>query len=365
VKIGIIGAGIMGRLIAIELLKKNYLISLFEKDDILSSHSCAATAAGMLAPWSEATESTDLVFELGLYSLDLWPEILNSINSSDLFMRNGTAHLALYREKYKLDNALSRLKMRNININYKEINDLNKEQLIGNYSENYSAGYYLPNEASIDPRAFLERSNLFFKKNNLNFFANTKVNHFSKNKISTNEGNYEFDIVINTTGMGCKKEFKANLNLLRGVRGSLLLVEAPLVNIHSIIRLMHLRYPVYIVPRGNHKYIIGATSHESECIKPMTVESLLELLSVATHFDKGFLEAHILEQRVNLRPTFENGSPQIHKINDVYYINGLYRNGITISPAIANIFCKYLDDFKFKNTNNNIDKYLLEKLWIN
>ena len=141
-------------------------------------------------------------------------------------------------------------------------------------------------------------------------------------------------------------------------------MEAPLVEIHSNIRLSHLRYPIYIVPRGNHKYIIGATSHESECLKPMTVESLLELLSVATHFDKGFLEANILEQRVNLRPTFESGSPQIHKIEGVYYLNGLYRNGITISPAVVKIFCSYLDEFKFEDSNNKIDKYFMEKLWI-
>jgi len=365
VKIGIIGAGICGRLLAIELLNKNHNVTLFEKDDISSFSSCTATAAGMLAPWSEASESTDLVYELGVYSLNIWPEFLKTLQASNILKKQGTAHLSIYREKYKLDNILNRLKMRDILVDYKEINNENKESLVGYYSENYSTGYYFSKEASIDPKAFIEASNKYFLKNKIKFLPNNFVVNFEKNKITTEKENYFFDIVINTTGMGCKNKLNKQKNRLRGVRGSLLYVEAPLVHIHSIIRLIHVRYPLYIVPRENQTYIIGATSHETECIKPMTVESILELLSVATHFDKGFLEAHILEQRVNLRPTFESSSPEIHKIDDVYYINGLYRNGITISPAIVNIFCDYLEDFKSSKQNDKLNKYFMEKSWIN
>lgn len=108
------------------------------------------------------------------------------------------------------------------------------------------------------------------------------------------------------------------------------------------MRVTHLRYPIYIVPRENNNYIIGATSIESECKKPITAQSLLELLSVASHFDNSFLEASLLEQRVNIRPTYANNSPSCFFKNGVYYINGLYRNGITIAPAIAKNFVMLL-----------------------
>jgi glycine oxidase len=366
VHVGIIGAGILGRLIAIELFKRNNKVTIFEKGDALSSESCTATAAGMLAPWSESYESSELVFELGISSLNLWPDILETLNANHLFIRQGTAHLALYREKHKLENFFERLKKRNLHFEAIKINSNNKKELVGEFSQEYSFGYYFPQEANLNPREFILKCNDFFKENNIYFEYNHKVIFNERNKIKTEQGNFYFDTIINTMGMGAKNVFEKSKESLRGVRGSLLLVHAPLVNIHSVIRLTHLRYPIYIVPRENNKYIIGATSHETECLKPITVESLLELLSVASHFDKGFLEANLLDQRVNLRPTFMDGSPHFYSRNGIHYINGLYRNGITISPALAKIFCNYLEGKSNSNLIFPIEKNnILEELWLN
>ena len=71
-KIGIIGAGILGRLLTIEFAKQGYAVSLFEKDDAFSTFSSSATAAGMLNPWSEILESSDFVCQLGILSLNYW-----------------------------------------------------------------------------------------------------------------------------------------------------------------------------------------------------------------------------------------------------------------------------------------------------
>ncbi len=365
-RIGIIGAGIIGRLLAIEFFKRKNKVTIFEMDNIFSSGSCTSTATGMLAPWSESYESSELVFKLGISSLKLWPKILETLNAKHLFVQQGTAHLSLYREKHKLENFFALLKKRDIEFDAIEINNNNRKEFIGEFSPEYSFGYYFPKEATLNPKEFILKSNDFFEKYNILFKFNNKIICYEKNKIKTAQSNIYFDLVINTMGMGAKNVFNNGKEILRGVRGSLVLVHAPLVNIHSVIRLTHLRYPIYIVPRGDNNYIIGATSHETECLKPITVESLLELLSVASHFDKGFLEANLLEQRVNLRPTFTNGSPSFYCINGVYYINGLYRNGITISPALVNIFCNYIEE---KN-NNNLDTLklknnILENLWIN
>lgn len=365
-RVGIIGAGILGRLIAIELFKRKNKVTIFEKGNNTSSESCTSTAAGMLAPWSESYESSDLVFELGVSSLNLWPDILKNLNANHLFIRHGTAHLSLYREKHKLENFFHRLKKKNIQFETIEINHNNKNKLIGEFSQEYSIGYYFPQEATLNPREFILKCNDFFKDNSINFEYNSNVLFYEKNKITTEQNNFYFDIVINTAGLGAKEKFEKSKENLRGVRGSLIFVHAPLVNIHSIVRLNHLRYPIYIVPRKNNHYIIGATSHETECLKPITVESLLELLSVASHFDKGFLEANLLEQRVNLRPTFTSSSPRFYYKEGVYYINGLYRNGITISPALTKIFCNYLEEKKNSHLDfPKIESNIMEELWLN
>ncbi|APJ03992.1 FAD-dependent oxidoreductase [Silvanigrella aquatica] len=358
--IAIMGAGVLGRLLAIELHERKHKVTIFEKNDEYSSLSCSATAAGMLAPWSEAQESSEIVFELGVSSLKLWPHILKKINAENIIDRWGTAHLATLGEKHKLIHFLECLKSKGIHPEVIEINQKNNKRFVGNFYSPYSFGYYFPDEASLKPRYFIEKSNQFFKEKSINFYFNQKIIESEQNKIKTEENTFYFDLICNTTGMAAKSIFAETTQLLRGVRGSLILMYAPLVHLNSVIRIRHSRNPIYIVPRGHHQYIIGATTHETECLKPITAEAFLELLNVAVHFDKGFLEAHIMEQRINLRPTLTSGSPQFLKKDEIYYINGLYRNGITISPALVNIFCNYIEN---KNTLINNKKF--EDLWIN
>ena len=117
----------------------------------------------------------------------------------------------------------------------------------------------------------------------------------------------DFDLVIDCRGLGGK----ADLSQLRGVRGELLVVEAPGVKLNRPIRLMHPRHPIYIVPREHNRFIIGATSIESEDGRPMTVQSALELLSAACTVHPEFAEGIILESRVNCPPALPDNLPAI------------------------------------------------------
>lgn len=360
-KIGIIGAGILGRLLAIEFSKYNYQITLFEKDDMNSSQSSCATAAGMLNPWSEINESTALVFELGVLSLTHWQEVIQKIAAPEILFHCGSAHVSSYGDKAKLDHLLKNLLNKQENFYCIPLDNNLKKQLFNKTNSSYPYGFYLPDEKCLDPQLFIKKSNDYFKKNNnINFCYDTNILKFSQNTISSENKSEYFDLVLNTTGYHGKSDLN---NTLRGVRGSLILVEAPQVNLQSIVRLGHLRYPIYIVPRGQNKYIIGATTHETECMKPMTVEANLELLSTACQFDPGFLEANILEQRVNLRPAFASGEPKIQCKNNVYFINGLYRHGITISPIISHYFCEFIhNNFKLPS---HLNYSIWDKLWNN
>ncbi len=358
-KIGIIGAGILGRLLAIEFSKYHYQITLFEKDDKNSSLSSCATAAGMLNPWSEINESTALVFELGVLSLTRWQEITQKISAPEILSHCGSAHVSSYGDKAKIDHLLKNLIKKQEGLYCIPLDNSLKKQLFNKINSDFPYGFYLPDEKCIDPRLFITKSNDYFAtKNNIHFCYETNILKFSNNTISSENNTENFDLVLNTTGYQGKSDLK---DTLRGVRGSLILVEAPQVNLHSIVRLGHLRYPIYIVPRGEHKYIIGATTHETECTKPITVEANLELLSTACQFDPGFLEAHILDQRVNLRPSFANSEPKIQLLNNVYFLDGLYRHGITISPIISQYFGEFIhNNFKLPS---HLNASIWDKLW--
>ncbi|MEI8647224.1 FAD-dependent oxidoreductase [Paraglaciecola sp. Hal342] len=83
-QIAIVGAGIMGRLLAWQLINRleSVTVTLFDKDPIDNGGAAAYTAAGMLAPYSELESAEFDVFEMGMASLARWPAVLSSINAT-------------------------------------------------------------------------------------------------------------------------------------------------------------------------------------------------------------------------------------------------------------------------------------------
>jgi glycine oxidase len=99
--------------------------------------------------------------------------------------------------------------------------------------------------------------------------------------------------------------------------------------------LLHPRIPVYVVPRPGQVYMIGATMIESDAAQRISVRSTLELLSAAYALHPGFGEAEILESGTGVRPAFPDNLPHLRRVGGVLYVNGLYRHGFLIAPALA------------------------------
>jgi glycine oxidase len=99
--------------------------------------------------------------------------------------------------------------------------------------------------------------------------------------------------------------------------------------------MLHPRYKIYIVPRPNNRYIIGATEIESEDKSPMSVRSSLELLSAVYSVHSGFAEARVVKSVTNCRPTLKDNLPSIEYHDKLTRINGLYRHGYLLAPAIV------------------------------
>jgi glycine oxidase len=140
-----------------------------------------------------------------------------------------------------------------------------------------------------------------------------------------------YDYIIDCRGLGAKN----TTCKLRGVRGEVVRLHAPEVSLTRPIRLMHPRYPIYIAPKPNHEYVIGATEIESQDSGPATVRSTLELLSAAYTVHSGFAEARILSIQTGLRPAFSDNRPQVNHEGKVIGINGLYRHGYLLAPSLV------------------------------
>jgi glycine oxidase len=151
------------------------------------------------------------------------------------------------------------------------------------------------------------------------------------NRIHTTTGIEKFDLVIDCRGLGAKSQLKK----LRGVRGETLHIETREIQLQRPVRLMHPRYQLYVVPKPNNRFIIGATQIESEDRSPVTLQSSLELSSALYTLSPAFAEARIIEMDTNLRPAFMDNLPKIFCKPGLIIANGLFRHGYLLAPAVV------------------------------
>ena len=135
---------------------------------------------------------------------------------------------------------------------------------------------------------------------------------------------------------------------LRGVKGEMILIETDEVQLARPVRLIHPRWPLYVIPRDDNLFMLGATSIEAEDTG-VSVRSALELLGAAYAVHPAFAEARILEFGSGLRPAFPDNLPRIAVDQQHISVNGLYRHGFLIAPALAELTLAYVERGQIDN----------------
>ena len=346
--IAIIGAGVMGRTLAWQLLmdaksnQHDLQITLFDKDPIESGDAAAYTAAGMLTPYCEVETAESLVFEMGKYSLDIWPKLVESLNADVDFHQRGSIVVAHNNDRADYQRFLHQLKSKLSDQAQSEYSQLTQHQLQSTCPElapSFREGLYIPQESWVNSHLYMQAVAKQLWANGVVWNSHCEVTDFGQNEQSAfvvtakhgNEVTHHFDQVIDCRGLNAKKD----ISDLRGVRGEVLTLHAPEVNIDKLVRLMHPRYRLYLVPRQNNTYLLGATQIESEDRGPITVRSALELLSAVYSLHTGFAEARVVKTDTNCRPALRDNLPRIDINNRVMHINGLFRHGYLLAPVIA------------------------------
>ena len=102
------------------------------------------------------------------------------------------------------------------------------------------------------------------------------------------------------------------------------------------MRLLHPRIPLYVVPRGEGVFMVGATMIESDDTTRITARSMLELLSAAYALHPAFGEAEIIEIGTHASPCVPRQlATDSLAIDGTLYLNGLYRHGFLLAPALG------------------------------
>lgn len=327
-KIGIVGAGIAGRILAWQMLKRGFSVTLFDKTSLNSEAACSFAAAGILSPLAELEMAEPTIFELGSRSMQLYPELIKELEQPIFYRQIGSLVTAHSSDKVELNHFYRMLKHKldHCDEYVQNISIADKEPELAHMGE----GLWVTNEGQLDAIGLLNALQQSLIKKGVEWKEQIEVEEIKPGQVKTNTDSYAFDWVFDCRGMGAKNDLP-----LRAVRGELLWLQAPDVKIEHLTRLIHPRYRIYIVPRPNNIYLLGATEIESEDYSPVSVRSTLELLSAAYSLNKSFGEARIIKQVVNCRPALPDNLPKVDLKDGIGTINGLYRHGILLAPAVA------------------------------
>jgi glycine oxidase len=302
-KVTVVGAGVAGLTTALELSERGLSVEVIERGDTVGE-GCSRMAGGMLAPWCERAATDESVAHLGVPSIDWW---LRHVPDT---VRNGSLVVAPPRDHAELTRFAQRTDT------YEWRNEAGVAVLEPDLAGRFRRALFFPREAHLEPRRALP----------------ALVEALARRGVPIRFGIDRADgFVVDCRGLAARDV----LPDLRGVRGEMVMIRSREVSLARPVRLLHPRLPLYIVPRGDGVFMVGATAIENETTGGVSVRSAVELLNAAYTLHPAFGEAEILELGADLRPAFPDNLPAVRRGPHGLLVNGLYRHGFLLAPAMA------------------------------
>ena len=301
------GGGVAGLACAVALAEAGAAVTLAEAGPAIGS-GASWKAGGMLAPWCEAETAPAGLVEMALPSLDWWRrQVPDTRFAGTLVLAPGRAGAGGARVARRPPRPRPRA----------AAGGGGGEPTLEN---RFGRALFFADEAHLDPRRALPAL-----ADRLRALGGTVLT----GKPGMPAG--RFDAMVDCRGHAARDA----LPTLRGVRGEMLLLRAPGIALSRPVRLLHPRTPVYVVPRDDDLFMVGATMIESEDRGQPRLRSMTELMGAAYALHPGFAEAEIMEIAADLRPAFGDNMPRIQCADGVLHVNGMFRHGFLLAPVLA------------------------------
>jgi glycine oxidase len=314
-KIAIRGAGVVGLWQALTLARRGHKVTLCERSPVPFAHGCSLYAGAMLAPNCEKESAELVVRDLGRRGLALWRATYPGA------IANGTLVVALQRDRAELD------RFARMTEGHKRLSPAELAEVEPAFVDRFAGGLYYAEEGHLSPEPALH------------FLLEQAQAAGADVRLGEGEFPADADIVVDCRGLAARSD----LPNLRGVRGERIVVKSREISLSRPVRLLHPRFPLYVVPWGNGVHMIGATVIESEESGPITLRSALDLLSAAYALDPAFAEAEIVLQGAGARPALPDNRPRIIVNGRYIYVNGLYRHGFLLAPVMAELVAGFIE----------------------
>lgn len=321
-RVEVLGAGIIGLSVAEELGRRGYDVTVVDPRPVGGA---SYAAAGMLSPAAEVWHGEEDVLRLGAASLALWPELAARLGVA--LRRRGTLlvgydagdlrqvhrQVALLERHGCAAEALDRAGVR--------AHEPSLARAAG--------GVLLPDEASVDPRevcaALLDRVRL----------------RAGPTGSTGSTGPTGADVTVVATGARLPAPWS---HLVTGVRGEILRLRSEDPP-ERTVRGWVAGVPVYLVPRGDGRVVLGATTEQHDTPPVVTAGGVLRLLAAARQLWPALDRAELVEAVARDRPASADGLPLVGPsgVEGVVLAAGHHRHGVLLAPLTARLVADHLD----------------------
>lgn len=312
----IVGAGIIGVSLAVELRQRGATVLLLDRAEPGSEASSAA--AGMLA--AADPETPEALRPLVIASARIFPAFVRQVEAAGEmqvgFRRIGT--IALLPE----------------NVAPPEYRSLTFAELQRLEPSVHAAGHsaFFVQEDSVDPLLLMRAALAAAQKRGVEIRAHTEAAEIRRGDNAV-EVVTQSDTFASTAAVDCRGAWSGAP--VRPRKGQMLYVYPEASILQHVLRAPE----VYIVPRSAGKILIGATVEDVGFDKSVSASTIRELQNAAAKYLPALASAPITQSWAGLRPGTPDDLPILGPTNipGGFVATGHFRNGILLAPITAQI----------------------------
>src|ERR1700687_5242773 len=335
----VVGAGIIGLSLAIELNKQGLRVLVVEKGE--AGREASWAAGGMLVDL--LAETPPALQELATASARMYPEFVHGLEDESglkIDLRSvGT--LVLSCVETGLGPVLAGQSPATTQAFEPALQILNTSE------PRFSALYI--KERSVDPRHLTAAAIAAARHRGIDFSSGdhvlaVEVADGKASGIRTNKTQFAAGMVVNCAGAWAG-QIPPYRFPTRPVKGQMLCVAMPQKElVRHVVRTVGWTPDVYLIPRSDGRMLIGATQEEAGFDKPTAPEKIQKLRQAALDLVPKLAEACILKAWAGLRPGTSDGLPIIGATETPGYFvaTGHFRDGILLAPVTAKLMAQMI-----------------------
>jgi glycine oxidase len=348
----VVGGGVIGLAVAWRAAQRGLGVVVLERGE--PGGATSAIGAGMLAPVSEAVFSEQPLLKLGLASARAYPafiaelEELTGLESG--YLETGT--LLAARDADEAEWLTRELAMRtSLGLAVTRLRASEARRLEPALAPALRLGLDIPDDHVIDPRKLTRALVVAVHRAGGEVRARTPVAELTltDDRVSgVKLGNAErlrADHVVVAAGPWSNRIDglpEAERVPVHPVKGQIMRLHDP-SGPGLLTRVLRMRTG-YVVPRGDGRYVLGATMEERGFDETITAGAIFELLRDAGELLPGIGELVIDELSAGFRPGTPDNAPAIGPgtMPGLIWATGHYRHGILLAPITAEILAGQL-----------------------